>query len=91
MDDNMRDELTQASLKMAVCRCKIKDSIFHSDRGSQYTSAEFRTLIRKSNLSQSMSLARLCCYGNAKCESIWGRFKVEAIYGRYNTQIIDLS
>lgn len=90
MDDNMRDELTRVSLKMAVCSHKIKNAIFHSDRGCQYTSGEFRSLIRKSNLTQSMSLARLSCYGNAKCESIWGRFKVEAIYGRYNTKLMKM-
>lgn len=91
MDDNMRDELTQSSLNMAVYSHKIKNAIFHSDRGSQYTSDEFRTLIKKASLTQSMSLARLSCYGNAKCESIWGRFKVEAIYGRYNTKLMKMA
>lgn len=33
-----------------------------------------------------MSLARLSCYGNAKCESIFARFKEEAVYGRYDTK-----
>jgi len=86
MDDNMRDELTQDALKMAARRYNIKGAIFHSDFGSQYTSGEFKKLAKKLNITQSMSLAKLSCYGNAKCESIFGRFKVEAIYDRYDTK-----
>ena len=86
MDDNMRDELTQNALTMATTRYKIADAIFHSDFGSQYTSGEFKDLAAKLHITQSMSLAKLSCYGNAKCESIFARFKEEAIYGRYNTK-----
>jgi transposase InsO family protein len=85
MDDNMRDELTQNAIKQASSRRNIQGSIFHTDFGSQYTSHEFKNLAAKLNITQSMSLAKLSCYGNAKCESIFGRFKEEAIYGRYNT------
>ena len=86
MDDNMRDELTAASLKMAAAQNDISDAVFHSDFGSQYTSGEFKALAARLKTTQSMSLARLSCYGNAKCESIFGRFKVEAIYDRYDTK-----
>ena len=86
MDDNMRDELTQASLKMAAIQNDISGAIFHSDFGSQYTSNEFKALAERLKITQSMSLAKLSCYGNAKCESIFGRFKVEAIYDRYDTK-----
>jgi transposase InsO family protein len=86
MDDNMRDELTQDALKMASNRYNIKGATFHSDFGSQYTSNEFKCLAKKLKITQSMSLAKLSCYGNAKCESIFGRFKVEAIYDRYDTK-----
>ena len=86
MADNMRDELTQDALKMAAKRYSIKGAIFHSDFGSQCTSNEFKKLAKKLKIRQSMSLAKLSCYGNAKCESIFGRFKVEAIYDRYDTK-----
>jgi len=80
MDDNMRSPLVERSLSMAVSNKNMTDSIFHSDRGSQYTSHDFRKLIVKHGLRQSMSYATFSCYGNAKCESLIGRFKVEAIY-----------
>ena len=86
MDDNMRSPLVERSLSMAVSNKNMTDSIFHSDRGSQYTSNDFRKLIAKHGLKQSMSYATFNCYGNAKCESPIGRFKVEAIYKRYDTK-----
>ena len=86
MDDNMRSPLVERSLSMAVSNKDVKDSVFHSDRGSQYTSNGFRKLISKHGLIQSMSYATFSCYGNAKCESLIGRFKVEAVYKRYDTK-----
>jgi len=86
MDDNMKSPLVERSLSMAISNEDMTDSIFHSDRGSQYTSNDFRKLIKKHNLKQSMSYATFSCYGNAKCESLIGRFKVEAIYKRYDTK-----
>lgn len=90
MDDNMRDELTQNSLKSAYQSHSIQGAILHSDCGSQYTSFEFKKLAKHLEIKQSMSLARLSCYGNAKCESIFARFKSEAIYGRYNTKTMSM-
>lgn len=86
MDDNMRSQLIERSLTMAVSNKNIKDAIFHSDRGSQYTSNDFRALTKKHKLQQSVSYATFSCYGNAKAESLIGRFKVEAIYNRYDTK-----
>jgi len=91
MDDNMKSSLVERSLQMAVSRKTVADAIFHSDRGSQYTSDGFRNLIKKHNLKQSMSYATFSCYGNAKCESLIGRFKVEAIYKRYNTKNMSMT
>lgn len=86
MADNMRSPLVERSLSMAISNKDVRDSMFHSDRGSQYTSNDFRKLIEKHGLKQSMSYATFSCYGNAKCESLIGRFKVEAIYKRYDTK-----
>ena len=63
MDDNMRDGLTQNALLMAAKYRSIRGAIFHSDFGSQYTSCEFKKLAKKLNIIQSMSLAKLSCYG----------------------------
>ena len=82
----MRSPLVERSLSMAVSNKDAKGSILHSDRGSQYTGNDFRKLIAKYGLKQSMSYATFSCYGNVKCESLIGRFKVEAIYKRYDTK-----
>ena len=91
MADHMRDELTQNALTMAAKRHNIKGATLHTGFGSQYTSNEFKKLSIRLGITQSMSLARLSCYGNAKCESIFGRFKVEAIYDRYDTKNMSMA
>lgn len=85
MSDNMRTELVIESLSMAGKNEDIKGAMFHTDRGSQYTSYEFRSITKKFEVVQSMSFAGSSCYGNAKCESMWARMKEEAIYGRNKT------
>lgn len=50
-----------------------------------YTSQDFRAYVERIGIVQSMSFARMSCYGNAKCESMWARMKEEAIYGRHKT------
>lgn len=85
MANNMRTDLVIESLTMVANNEMIKGAIFHSDRGSQYTSQEFRAYARKLEINQSMSFSGASCYGNAKCESMWARMKEELIYGRYKT------
>lgn len=81
----METELVVKSLKQASNHMK-QGAIFHTDRGSQYTSNTFRTQICRLKLRQSMSHAKTNCYGNARCESMFARFKEEAIYNRYDTK-----
>jgi transposase InsO family protein len=50
--------------------------IHHSDRGCQYTSAEFRQSLRLHGLTASMS-RRANCYDNAAMESFWATLKTE--------------
>ena len=86
MDDNMRKELVIATLDQAMkLHRPTADLIIHSDRGSQYTSADFRAAIEKYEINQSMNSAAGRCHDNAKCESMWARFKVEKIYGKIDT------
>ena len=71
MDDNMKTELVSNALTMAI-RNRKPDSgvIFHSDRGSQYASTEFRSLLEKHGFVQSMS-RKGNCWDNAVAESFF--------------------
>lgn len=83
MADNMRSELCTESLKNAYhtwTRCR--GMILHSDRGSQYTSEEYRKKIMIYGIQQSMNSAGGRCHDNARCESMWARMKEELFYSR---------
>ena len=83
MADHMRAELCCETLKNASLRYPdICGAIVHSDRGSQYTSAAYRTAIQKYGIAQSMNSAGGRCHDNARCESIWARMKEELFYNR---------
>lgn len=86
MGDNMRAGLCVETLKSAIMAYpKLRGAIIHSDRGSQYTSEDYRKAVEKYMINQSMNSAGGRCHDNAKCESLWGRFKEELLYGRYDT------
>ena len=53
--------------------------IFHSDRGSQYTSAEFRQKLRGMNIRASVGRTGVC-WDNAAAESFFGALKNELIH-----------
>ena len=55
--------------------------IFHSDRGYQYTSKEFRQKIINAGMTQSMSRVALCI-DNGPMEGFWGVMKREMYYTR---------
>ena len=60
--------------------------IHHSDRGSQYCSLEFRSLLEQFGMRASMS-RRGNCYDNAPIESFWGMLKNELVHHcRYATR-----
>ena len=50
--------------------------LHHSDRGCQYTSAEFRKRLQLRGITASMS-RRANCYDNATMESFWATLKAE--------------
>ncbi len=80
MADHMQTSLIVNALNMtATRRGALKNSIFHSDRGSQYASLEYRNLLKQLHIQQSMS-ATGNCYDNAACESFFGSLKTELIY-----------
>jgi putative transposase len=55
--------------------------LFHSDRGYQYTSKEFRQKILDSGMTQSMSRVAHCI-DNGPMEGFWGIMKREMYYGK---------
>jgi putative transposase len=77
--DHMRSSLVEDAMKQALgSRRGTNDLIFHSDRGSQYGSKEFRRLLNSAGIRQSMS-ARANPYHNAWIESFMGTLKAELI------------
>lgn len=77
--DRMTDNLVIDALDKALTRALVAtDAIIHSDRGSQYSSNDFRKLLTKHGLRQSMS-GKGNCYDNAQAESFWARFKTELV------------
>ena len=77
MAGHHRAELVTDALKMAAGRGALKEGcVAHSDRGSEYTSREYRTLIGELKLRQSMGRTG-SCYDNAAAESFFGLLKAE--------------
>lgn len=83
IEDNMRASICVHTIENAKKSYpEIKGCIIHSDRGSQYTSTEYRTVIQKYGIIQSMNSAGGRCHDNARCESMWARMKEELFYSR---------
>ena len=80
MASHKRAELCISALTSAIGRYgKSNALVFHSDRGSQYTSREFRQHLKKHKLLQSMGRTG-SCYDNARMESFFATLKRELIY-----------
>ena len=73
-------ELAKAAINMAVAvrGGDVAGVIFHSDRGCQYTSAEFRALCDAHGVQQSMGKTGVC-WDNALAESFFATYKLELI------------
>jgi putative transposase len=79
MDDHMRAELVSSALEAAVAtrgRTRMDGTIFHSDRGSQYTSNDFAGTCDKLGVRRSMGRTG-SCLDNAVAESFFATLKVE--------------
>lgn len=80
MEDHMRAELCCAALEMALGRRgPVPGLIHHSDRGSQYAGGDYRKLIKKAELTQSMS-RKGECLDNAPMESFFASLKKELVH-----------
>jgi putative transposase len=79
MSDNYKTPLISAAIRMAVRNHNIKnDAIFHSDRGSNYTSAEFGEILGAHRIKQSVGRTGIC-YDNAMAESFFAALKNERV------------
>jgi transposase InsO family protein len=80
MGDNYKTPLISDAIKMAARNtCLPGGAIFHSDRGSNYTSAEFAEVLKGLGIRQSVGRTGIC-FGNALAESVNGTLKVELVH-----------
>ncbi len=79
MADHMKAELCIQSFENACKSYNARNMIFHSDRGSQYTSGKFRNVLTAYGAIQSMSGTGRC-YDNARMESFFATLKKEKLY-----------
>jgi putative transposase len=77
LQDHMRESLVLAALRAAIGRRRPQPGlIHHTDRGGQYAGAEYRRMLARAGMPQSMSRAENC-YDNAFMESCFGTIKTE--------------
>jgi putative transposase len=80
MDDTYTTPLIAAAIDLAARHQKLQpDAIFHSDRGSNYTSAEFARHLRRHGIRQSVGRTGIC-YDNALAESFFAALKNERVH-----------
>ena len=87
MRPDMHRSLVIDALEMGIYQRLPRkgELIFHSDRGSQYASEDFRSIIAKHGILASMS-RKGNCWDNAVTETLFGSLKVERLHGeRFET------
>jgi putative transposase len=83
MGERLSKNLVSQSLLSAMStRRPDTGLVHHSDRGSQYCSYEYQSLLKRFGLGVSMS-GKGNCYDNAPMESFWGIIKQELIHHRH--------
>jgi len=79
MSSRMDTTLISRALQQAIMHRKpSKGLMHHSDRGSQYTSTDFKALAFSNDIKLSMS-GKGCCYDNAVAESFFHTLKTEHV------------
>lgn len=77
LDTTMEQRLVISTLKAAIKqRQPVPGLIHHTDRGGQYAGNEYRQILKRAGMKQSMSRAG-DCYDNAFMESCFGTIKTE--------------
>jgi transposase InsO family protein len=77
-----RNLVSQSLLRAVTTRRPEKGLLHHSDRGSQYCSHEYQSLLKQFGLEASMSGSGNC-FDNAPMESFWGVLKQELVHHRH--------
>jgi putative transposase len=84
MRSDMRSNLVIDALEMALYQRRPEKKaglLFHSDRGSQYASGDFRQVLEAYAITPSMS-RKGNCWDNACSETLFGSLKVERLHGQ---------
>jgi putative transposase len=80
MGDNYRTPLITSAIRMAARNLALPGgAVFHSDRGSNYTSAEFAAVLKGLGIRQSVGRTGIC-FDNALAESFNAAVKVERVH-----------
>jgi putative transposase len=88
LQSNMKEPLVLAALRSAIAlRQPGVDLIQHTDRGGQYAGNEYRRVLERARMRQSMSRADNC-YDNAFMESCFGTIKRELEMECYESEAI---
>jgi putative transposase len=80
MDDNYKTPLIEAAITMAARNHPLAvGAIFHTDRGSNYTSRDFAKTLKKMDIRHSVGRTGIC-YDNAMAESFFAALKNERVH-----------
>ena len=81
MDDNHRAGLVCAAMIMARQNRRVRRrAIFHSDRGGEYTSGDYRRCLHKNGRLRASMGAVGCAYDNAVAEAFFASLKKELVH-----------
>jgi transposase InsO family protein len=90
LDTTLSTALPLAALDMAVRRRRPQPGLLHhSDRGCQYTSAEYRAELATLGIEVSMS-RKGNCWDNAVAESFFATLKAELVHTRRWHSLVEL-
>jgi len=85
LDSDMTENLVLTALRKAIRACAPAPGlIHHTDRGGQYAGKQYRAVLMRAQMTQSMSRAE-DCYDNAFMESCFGTIKNELEMDEYKT------
>lgn len=79
MGHHNNNRLVFDTFDLAVTKYPNAHPLFHSDRGFQYTSKQFKSRLDKAKMTQSMSRVGRCI-DNGPMEGFWGIIKCEMYY-----------
>ena len=81
----MAESLVRAALTQAIRLRQPKPGlVHHTDRGGQYAGTQYRAVLKRAGMKQSMSRPDNC-YDNAFMESCWGTLKRELAITEYES------